>query len=143
LWKVSVDGGQPVQLTDHPSLSPAVSPDGERIAYAFLDGQHNKNIGIISIRGGPLLQTLPLSSTVLVDVGLGLRWTSDGKSIVYVDNLGGVSNIWIQPLDGSPPKQITNFKSEEIFSYDFSPNGEIAVTRGNLTRDVVMIRDFR
>ena len=143
LWKTSIDGGEAVQLTDRPSLSPAVSPDGKLIAYAFLDDQHKKNIAVISEDGGPPIKTLPLSPTVLVDVGVGLRWTNDGKAIAYVDKINGISNLWIQPLDGGQPKQLTNFKSDEIFSYDLSRNGEIALTRGNLTRDAILIKDFR
>ncbi len=142
LWKVSINGGECVRLTDKPSLSPTVSPDGKWIAYAFLDERQQKNIGIISTEGGPLIKTLPLSSTVLVDIGLGLRWTSDARALAYIDVVDGVSNIWIQPLDGGRPKQRTNFKSGEIFSYDVSRNGEIAVTRGTSARDVVVIRDF-
>lgn len=36
LWQVSTDGGTPTRLTDTPAdeTDPAVSPDGERIAYA-------------------------------------------------------------------------------------------------------------
>jgi Tol biopolymer transport system component len=142
LWKVSIDGGEAVQLTDKPSLSPAVSPDGKLIAYAFLDERQEKNIAIISTEGGPPIKTLPLSSTVLVDIGLGLRWTSDARALTYIDVVDDVSNIWIQPLDGGRPKQQTNFKSDEIFSYDVSRNGEIAVARGSSARDVVLIRDF-
>lgn len=142
LWKTSIDGGEAVQLTDRPSLSPVVSPDGKLIAYTFLDEKHDKNIGIISTEGGTPVKTLPLSSTVLVDIGLGLRWTSDARALTYIDVVDGVSNIWIQPLNGSSPKQRTNFKSGEIFSYDVSRNGKIAMARGSSARDVVLISDF-
>jgi Tol biopolymer transport system component len=33
LWKVPTDGGAPVQLTKTRATKPAVSPDGEMIAY--------------------------------------------------------------------------------------------------------------
>ena len=36
-----------------------------------------------------------------------MRWTPDSRSIAYVDTNG--SNIWSQPLDGGPPRQITHF----------------------------------
>lgn len=142
LWKMSIDGGEGVQLTDRPSLSPAVSPDGNLIAYAFLDEKREKNIGIIRTEGGANIKTLPLSSTVSIDVGLGLRWTRDARALTYVDTVDGISNIWTQPLIGGPPKQRTNFQSGEIFSFDVSRNGEIAVTRGTSARDVVLIRDL-
>jgi TolB protein len=33
LWKVSIDGGEPVRLTDNNSVLEVVSPDGKLIAY--------------------------------------------------------------------------------------------------------------
>jgi Tol biopolymer transport system component len=56
-------------------------------------------------------------------------------------NRDGVSNIWIQPLDGGAPKQITHFKSDQIFWFEWSPDGkQLGVSRGAITSDVVMIR---
>ncbi len=58
--------------------------------------------------------------------------------------MAGVSNLWIQPLDGGPARQITDFKEGVIFSYDWSADGKrIYLSRGSETRDVVLIRDFR
>ena len=37
---------------------------------------------------------------------------------------GGVSNIWAQPIDGSAPKQLTHFKTDRIFSFDWSGDGK-------------------
>jgi hypothetical protein len=57
---------------------------------------------------------------------------------------GGVSNIWIQPLDDNSPKQLTDFKSDRIFSFDWSRDGKwLALARGPEQRDVVLISDLR
>jgi len=142
LWKESLDGGKAFRLSEVPSLGPAVSPDGKWIAYAFLDEMHNKKIAIISSAGGPPAHTLPLSSTVLVDTGVGLKWTTDSKALAYVDLCNGVPNLCVQPVEGGDPKQITSFKSGEIFSYDIAHDGTIALARGTLSRNVVLIRNF-
>jgi Tol biopolymer transport system component len=142
LWKTSIDGGKGIQLTDTPSLSPTVSPDGKLIAYAFLDEKRQKRIGIISVDGGAPIKTLPLHSTVLIDIGQGIRWTDDGRALTYIDHVDGVSNIWIQPIDADQLKQLTHFKSGEIFSYDVSATGKIALSRGTSARDVVLIREL-
>jgi hypothetical protein len=64
--------------------------------------------------------------------------------VLYIDTRGGVSNIWMQPIDGSPPKPVTDFKSEHIFSFDWSRDGkQLAVARGTQTSDVVLISDFK
>jgi hypothetical protein len=33
----------------------------------------------------------------------------------YIDTINGVSNIWLLPLDGRPPKKLTDFKTDQIF----------------------------
>jgi hypothetical protein len=48
------------------------------------------------------------------------------------------------PLDGGPPKQLTDFKADQIFWFDFSRDGkQLALSRGTQTSDVVLIKDFR
>jgi len=74
----------------------------------------------------------------------GLRWTPDGRALTYIDTKGGVSNIWSLPLDGGLPVQLTDFKADQIFWFDFSRDGkQLALSRGTQTSDVILIRDFR
>ena len=56
----------------------------------------------------------------------------------------GIDNLWLQPLDGSKGRQLTNFTSEEIGkTFHWSPDGsKLAVIRGHLDSDVVLIRDM-
>jgi hypothetical protein len=50
--------------------------------------------------------------------------------------------LWIQPLDGSPGRQITNFKSDVISSFRFSPDGKtLGVLHAQIESDVVLLRD--
>ena len=74
----------------------------------------------------------------------GLRWTPDGRALTYIDTINGVSNIWSLPLDGGPPKQLTDSKTDQIFWFDFSRDGkQLALSRGTQTSDVILIRDFK
>jgi WD40-like Beta Propeller Repeat len=63
----------------------------------------------------------------------------DGKSLVYIGTRAGVSNLWIQPLDGGPPTQLTSFDSLLIYNFAFAPDGRLAITRGHESNDVVLI----
>ncbi len=48
------------------------------------------------------------------------------------------------PLDGSPGKQITDFKSEHINDFHWSFDGsKLGVIRGHTDSDVVLIRDMQ
>ena len=76
--------------------------------------------------------------------GRTIHWTADGRDLTYVDTKGGVSNIWIQSLDGGAPKQLTDFKDQRIFGFAWSRDGkQLALSRGVVNSDVVLIRDFK
>jgi Tol biopolymer transport system component len=53
-----------------------------------------------------------------------------------------VDNIFVQPLDGSPGRQVTDFTSENISQIQWSPDGKtLAVARVHDTSDVVMLSE--
>ena len=67
--------------------------------------------------------------------------TADGTGLIYPIYDGEADNLWIQPLSGRPRK-LTFFKSGLIEDYAASPDGNsIALLRGRLDRDVVLIKD--
>jgi Tol biopolymer transport system component len=73
-----------------------------------------------------------------------VRWTVDGRNLTYIKDDNGVSNIWNQPLSGGPPQRITSFKSGRIFNFNWSHDGKyLALARGSMSGDVVLIRDVR
>jgi serine/threonine protein kinase/Tol biopolymer transport system component len=66
----------------------------------------------------------------------------DGKAVAYAINDKGAVNIWLQPLDGSAGRQITNFTSDKIVQFRWSPDGKmLAVTRRHLVSDVVLLQE--
>ena len=142
LWKVGADGGAPVPLSDQVAQLPAISPDGKLISYFYADAQANNQprLGIIPIAGGEPVQTIDLRRTVQP---IAFAWMPDGRSVAYLDSNSGVLNVWSQPLDGSAPKQLTNFKSEFVYNFAISRDGKIAAYRWSATRDIVLIKDFR
>jgi serine/threonine protein kinase len=70
------------------------------------------------------------------------QFTPDGKALAFVAEEKGVDNIWLQPLDGSTGHQITNFRSEEITGFRWSPDAKrLAVVRHHNSSDVILLRD--
>jgi len=139
LWKVHIEGGEPSQLTRTRATRPAVSPDGQMIAYSYLDLDLKPSrwgIGIVSTEG-ERLSRFDFPPTV---VYRAVRWSPDSKSIAFVNSPNDRSDIWLQPLDGSAPKQLTNFKAEQILAFDWSPDGRSLAFVSNVeTSDVVLI----
>jgi Tol biopolymer transport system component/DNA-binding winged helix-turn-helix (wHTH) protein len=126
-WKASSEGGEPVQLTNFSAMRPALSPDGKRIAFFFLDKSRPHSpwcIGLISADGGTLVKKFDIAKTV---TSRFVNWTPDGKAVAYINDIGGVSNIWTQPLDGGEAKQLTHYQAHRIGVFDWSPTGKLLV----------------
>lgn len=142
LWKISVDGGAPSQVTDKWASRPAISPDGKMIAYIREEGQANKQLKLVVIQfeGGQPIKTFDFPLTVAPL----FRWSPDDKDLVYVDTSNGVSNLWSMPLDGDKPSQLTDFKSDQIFYFRYSSDKrDVLFSRGTTARDVVLISDTK
>ena len=140
LWKVSTDGGSPVRITDKLTSQASISPDGKLIACRYREKDLSPfQLGLIDFATGQTVKTIDIPPT-----NQNLEWTPDGRSVLYVDARSGVSNIWSQPIDGSAPRQVTNFKSDLIFAFDLSRDGKQTVlSRGSISNDVVLIADVR
>jgi Tol biopolymer transport system component/DNA-binding winged helix-turn-helix (wHTH) protein len=140
LWKIPIDGGgAPVRLSDKIAAVPRVSPDGRFIACFYrAQVETYSKFAVLPFDGGEPVKVFERSPTTFVEAGI--RWTPDGRALSFIDNRDGVSNVWLQPLDGSPPRQLTNFTSETIFRFAWSPDGKMIVAeRGTETGDIVLI----
>jgi eukaryotic-like serine/threonine-protein kinase len=139
LWKVSIDGGDAAEMTDYHSRNAHMSPDGKLIACEYREDLSRPwRYAIIPFEGGAPIQIFDLPGKDR------FRWSADSRSLIYSDTRGGVGNIWSYPLDGTSPKQLTNFKTEVIYNFDLSADGKrLVLARGTTTSDVVLIKDFR
>ena len=147
LWKISIDGGTPVRLTSKYSYLPEVSPDGKLVAYSYWDEESSPQQWrreIISIDGGQRVKTFEVPRSAVRSSGdVLLRWSPDGRALTYIDFRDGGTNLWSLPLDGSPVKQLTDFKDDRIFWFDWSAKGDLVCSRGVQTADVVLISNFK
>ena len=147
LRKVSIDVGLPMDLVSKGELSyPQVSPDGKFVAYLFKDELSLRpKFGIVKFENGAPVNTIDLPLTAQPDAAgfhfyRGWHWAPDGSAVVYLNTLGGISNLWSQPIDGGAAKQITDFKSDRILSFAFSPDGrQLAFARTSNASDAVLI----
>ncbi|HLL76117.1 MAG TPA: hypothetical protein VK421_12735, partial [Pyrinomonadaceae bacterium] len=86
--------------------------------------------------GGPPVKLFDINPESVV------RWTPDGRALAYIDHRS--QNVWAQPVDGGPPRQLTDFKTDQTFSFAWSRGGkQLALARGTQTSDVVKITDFK
>lgn len=142
LWRVSIDGGAPVPISNSTLAAPATSPDGKMIAAVYWEEQTNTaaRIAVLSADGGEITKIFDVPYSTWGS----LRWTPDGNALTYVVTAGGVSNLFNQALAGGAPKQLTDFKTDQIFRFSWSTDGkQIVASRGVETNDVVLINNFR
>ena len=71
------------------------------------------------------------------------RFSPDSESIIYIIQENGAENLWLQPLDGAAGHLLTNFASDKIQNYGFSPDGKtLGVFRSHIESDVVLLHDI-
>jgi len=146
LWRLRMDQDNPIQLTKSYSNWPVVSPDGKSIACSYLDPDSGKwKLAVFPADGGSPTKSFDMPIPYFQHFAWQrIRWTADGRALTYIDRRGGTSNIWSQPFEGGSARQLTDFKSGEIFNFAWSSNGQqLACTRGSVISDAVLISDLR
>jgi len=75
--------------------------------------------------------------------GSTLLFAPDGRALAYtITGDNNADNIWLQPLDGKPGRQITQFHSDSILGLAWSPDQKkLQIPRGHLESDVILLRD--
>jgi serine/threonine protein kinase len=148
LNRVSIAGGAPeiVPGTAIPGavfdFGLAIAPDGKRLAFVTTGGTTEMvhHVALVPLDAGPEPQRRMLEPDPRV--AGGPQFTPDGQALVYPIHENGTDNLWLQPLDGSHGRQITDFKSDTISSFRFSPDGKtLGLLRSHFESDVVLLRD--
>ena len=140
VMQVPIAGGTPRKVTDlNVEGFFDISPDGHTLAFATVDhtAGHEERLALVSVDSGQLEKKIEFQRP---RTGL-VRFSRDGKAVIYPVRENNTDNLWQQPLDGSPGKQLTSFKSEHIWDYHWSQDGsKLAIVRGHTDSDVVLMR---
>ena len=135
IYTVPSAGGRAVQVTpDGVVYYPRWSPDGERIFFRWVrvdEGPSGVRVAYVPTDGGDVVG-VPWPERPLMSVvpGGGHNLSPDGEQIVIsaadvqvdrVDRHGG--DVWTIPVDGGPPKRLTNDPSSERHPC-WSPDGQ-------------------
>jgi Tol biopolymer transport system component len=148
IFKVSIDGGAPIELAKGVVTSPVVSPDGTLIAYGRWDtnGVDGRWRFVVQrVGGGAPVKEIAVPPTHNWEK---LGWTPDGRALSYVHNTtGNTQNLYMQPLAGGAPVQLTHFDSDlgSIPAYAWCHDGKkLAITRARYNdSDVVIFSGFK
>jgi eukaryotic-like serine/threonine-protein kinase len=155
IWRVPVDGSSKGELTPGTTIPktfvagtrPALSSDGKFLGVILIpvlnpDVMKPENkIAVVSLDSGTAPRLLSVDPRI---AGNGFQFTPDGKALAYAIRENGVDNIWLQPLDGSAGRRITNFNSEQIIDFRWSPDGKnLGMLRTHSDSDVVLLQETK
>jgi Tol biopolymer transport system component/DNA-binding winged helix-turn-helix (wHTH) protein len=137
LRKVSIDGGEPIPLTDEFAQHPTISPDGKLIAYHRIDEQRKHWIVIIPAEGGAPIKVMPVPK----NFGLLMQWTPEGDAIAYQENT--MAGLWKLPIDGTPPSQLIELRGDRLHYFRYSHDGRrLVYASGPTLMDVILVTKF-
>ncbi|MEP6835211.1 MAG: hypothetical protein ABJB74_17625 [Gemmatimonas sp.] len=127
LYTVKSDGTDLKQLTDdrYGDMQPTWSPDGKTIAFAS-DRGPDTDFDILKI-GKWKISLFDLASgeiTLLPNQGglnINPQWAPDGKSIAFVSDRTGISNLFLYDLTNKEHYQLTNVAGAINAISEYSP----------------------
>ena len=121
LYRIPVEGGRPGRIPTRGNevLFPAVSPDGNRLAY--VSDTFDQDIWRMELAGERAMKTPtePLISSTMIDSSPAI--SPDGKRIAFLSIRSGTHEIWACDADGANPVRLTNIT--EANSPSWSPDG--------------------
>ena len=138
-WTLELPVGTPHEFEHRYVISQGidVSPDGKFVLLVGRDNGSRSELRVLPVDGGQALHTVAVPNT-------RWKWMPDSRSIAYLDSDAAPSNIWVQPLDGSAPHQLTHFTDRRIERFAWSPDGtRLAVARAAETSDIVLLKGIR
>ncbi len=137
LFKVPLEGGSPVRLVSGPALNPVWSPDGSLIVYA------GTNVSTFA----PLLAVRPDGTSVklpeirLRRLGERVRFSPDGKNLIYMQGLLASQDFWLLDLASMKSRPLTRLQNRAAMrTFDVRSDGkQIVFDRLRENSQVVLI----
>lgn len=138
LFKVPVEGGPPVQLTNEPSWNPVWSPDGSLIVYAGPQVRSRVSLKAVRPDGKPV--PLPRDSWIL-PMDERYRFLPGGQGLVVATGDFKTLQFFLLDLETFQERPLSNLKPGfTMRSFDVSPDGKyILFDRIADSSDIVLI----
>jgi len=137
--RVSIEGSAPETVVKNGVGTFGLSPDGKTIVSLEVRELDHKLMLRSDSTETHQMAYHDIDQRALPD---HLLFTPDGRAVVYAVREKGVDNLWAQPLDGGPFRQLTHFTKERIFRVAFSPDGsQICIEHGEVESDAVLLHD--
>ncbi len=134
LFKIPVEGGDPVRLVAGEALNPLCSPDGTYVIYAgsFATGQ--VDLHVVRPDGAPVEMPLERARPG------GYRFLPDGSGLVYLQFIPSL-DFWLRDFGTGKSRRLTALSNlGALNTFDITPDGKaIVFDRSRENSDIVLI----
>ena len=139
LFKIPVDGGEPVRLVEGEAHNPVWSPNDDLIVYAVgtpFAGAGGQNL----LRGVKPDGTPVMMPAVRVRAGGAHRFLPSGTGLVYLPSMES-QDFWLLDLETNATRQFTRLDDRGYLNgFDITPDGKhLVFDRSRQNSDVVLI----
>jgi TolB protein len=129
IWAMDYDGQNQHAITHLGaiSLSPRVSPDNSRIAFASLGG-HGWSIKMYSLDLGRIVS---FPAGTVGGSNQSPAWSSDGTKLAFSSSRSGDPSIWVADASGANTRRLTSFRGPDVSpTWNPKTNAQIAWVSG-------------
>lgn len=140
VWVMDYDGQNqhPVTHLGSIALSPRVSPDNSRIAFASL-GKEGWSVRMYSLE---LNRLVSFPAGTAGGSNQSPAWTGDGTRIAFSSSRGGDPDIWVADASGANPRRITYFNGPDVApTWNPKTNAQLAWVSGRTGLPQIYIMD--
>jgi Tol biopolymer transport system component len=142
VWQAIPVGGGPESATfrlPNTAIDPAWAPDGQAMTF------RNRADPAWNVYRQDASGKEPTPVTRFTDGRItSYLWSRDGSRLALIRRTDEGANVWVTGKDGSRPAQVTQLPSSDVFFVRWLPDSRhIAVSAGKLSRDAVLIKNFR
>jgi Tol biopolymer transport system component len=137
LFKIPVSGGTPVRLVEGPFLNPVWSPDGSLIVYT--GANVSSEAPLLAVRPDGTRVELP--GIQVRREGQRVRFTPNGKSLVFMRGLTAWQDFWLLDLTTNKTRLLAHLNNTgAMLTFDVTPDGkQIVFDRLQENSDIVLI----
>jgi dipeptidyl aminopeptidase/acylaminoacyl peptidase len=140
IYSIDVTTGAMKRLNPADGLwsSPAVSPDGKRIAYGgytqVKDSYHTSELYVMNSDGSGAKKW---SGDLDRDVG-DITWATDGSGVYFVAADSGTSNLYFAPNAGAP--RLVTTGTHQLNGFSMSKSGKATAIRSSYQKPADIVR---